>query len=245
MQFDSAVRHGKHAHQSRPSTSRPYTWLTALALATVAVAGCSSSGDSAPDAAKAPSETAAGTSAAGTAAPGTSPGGATPPAGTAPAGTTAAPSGGGKAAPPANRPADPCTLLTSDQVVAVVGTPGPFNGMPLGRGLDGSAVWGCGWSNWDSLTSLQEVDSSTFASHKRDSQRPDAKEPAVKDVGDEVFVASRGNAGKPALFFALGPHFYRVEVQSNRKLGANNPDAAKDAAAEESLARQFAKTLKG
>ncbi|MEE1822756.1 hypothetical protein PUR61_11200 [Streptomyces sp. BE20] len=238
MQFDSAVRHGKHAHQSRPSTSRPSTWLTALALASVAVAGCSSSGDSASDAAKAPSETAAGTSAAGTAAPGTSPGGATPPAGTAP-------SGGGRAAPPANRPADPCTLLTSDQVVAVVGTPGPFNGMPLGRGLDGSAVWGCGWSNWDSLTSLQEVDSSTFASHKRDSQRPDAKEPAVKDVGDEVFVASRGNAGKPALFFALGPHFYRVEVQSNRKLGANNPDAAKDAAAEESLARQFAKTLKG
>ncbi|MFG2823984.1 DUF3558 family protein [Kitasatospora sp. NPDC048365] len=214
MQFSFTEQRGEHARRSKT-----YGWLTALALASVAVAGCSSSGASGPDAAKASPTPSTAT-------------------GAAPGRSSAAP------APAGARPADACTLLTSDQVAAALGTSGPFNGAPLGLTSTVGKVWGCTWGTAKSVVSLQELDAKTFADSKGN-----AKPTTVSGVGDEAFIDSRATGGQPALYFGVAGHFYRLDVESDRKAAsaaANAAkDAAKDAAIEEALAKVLARSIKG
>ncbi|MFF7588326.1 hypothetical protein ACFZCK_12675 [Kitasatospora purpeofusca] len=225
-----------------PITSgRRYTWLPALALAAVAVAGCSSSGGGS-TAASAPPSTAGSATAPGTGTvPGTAPGTPNSPAATTPAAPPAAtptptaattPAGTGK------RPADACTLLTSVQVVAAVGTSGPFNGTHPDK-VDGKEVWGCTWGSRQSYANIRETSPSVLAGLRTN---PEYTLTPLPGVGEEAYLVQRKDGHRPEVYFVSSGHLYSVEVVKDR--GPNDDaNAPAEAAAASGLALALSKLV--
>ncbi|MFC5665131.1 hypothetical protein ACFP3U_19360 [Kitasatospora misakiensis] len=219
-----------------PITSgRRYAWLPALALAAVAVAGCSSSGGGS-TAASAPPPS-AGTTASSPAA--TVPTATTAPSVTAPTATATAtatptaPAGNGK------RPADACTLLTSPQVVAAVGTAGPFTGTHPSP-VDGKAVWGCTWGSRQSYAHIRESSPSSLATLKAN---PELTATPVPGIGKEAYLIQRKNGTHPSVYFVAEDGLvYEVEVVKDR--GPNDDvNAPAEIAAESALALLLSKAV--
>ncbi len=218
-----------------PLTSgRRFVWLPALALAAVTVAGCSSSGGgstaaSAPPSAGAPASSPSATGPTTT----TGPTAAAPPSATStPSATAAAPAGTGK------RPADACTLLTSPQVIAAVGTAGPFAGTHHDP-VDGKAVWGCTWGSRQSYADLRETSPSTLASLK---VNPEYLATPLPGVGQEAYLIQRKDGHQPTVYFVSDGHVYSVEVVKDRGPG-DEVNAQAEAAAASALALVLSKSV--
>ncbi|MEV0536978.1 hypothetical protein [Kitasatospora sp. NPDC050463] len=219
MQLKSPVRYG-----------RRQLWLPALALAAVAVAGCSSSGGGA-TAAPPPTTPAPTTSA---------PAGSTPPGSTAPTASVPAPTAAGTpTTAPAARPDDACTLLTSPQVIAAVGTGGPFRGTHLDPASDGSPVWGCTWGSRQSYASIHETSPTALASARANGELQVTPLPGV---GQEAVLAQRKDGTHPRVLFLTGGRAYAVEVVKDRGPG-DDVNAPAEAVAEGALAMVLAKQL--
>ncbi|MET8701227.1 hypothetical protein ABZW10_20520 [Kitasatospora sp. NPDC004723] len=217
-------------------SGRRYGWLPALALAAAAVAGCSSSGGGSTTAASAPATTGAAPTTTA-AAPAT-----TAPATTAPAptATQAAPTAGtpaGTAAGTGKRPADACSLLTSPQVVAAVGTGGPFTGTHPDP-KDGKPVWGCTWGSRQSFAHIQEMDPALFTSLK---SNPEFTSTPIPGTGQDAYLLRDKNGRRPEVnFLTADGHAYSVEVVKDRGPGDDvNADA--EAAAATGLALLLSK----
>ncbi|MFJ4668644.1 hypothetical protein [Kitasatospora purpeofusca] len=214
---------------------RRYTWLPALALAAVAVAGCSSSGGGS-TAASAPPSTAGTATAPAT---GTAPGTPNSPAATTPAAPpsatpTPAPTPATTPAGTTKRPADACTLLTSPQVVAAVGTAGPFRGTHLDK-VDGKEVWGCTWGSPRSYANIRETSPSVLAGLRTN---PDYKLTPLPGVGEEAYLVERKDGFRPEVYFVSSGHHYSVEVVKDR-----SPDDEVNAPAEAAAASGLALAL--
>ncbi|WP_328953211.1 hypothetical protein [Kitasatospora purpeofusca] len=227
-----------------PITSgRRYTWLPALALAAVAVAGCSSSGGGS-TAASAPPSTAGTATAPGTATPSspaattpaatpsTAPTPAAPPSATPTPTTATTPAGTGK------RPADACTLLTSPQVVAAVGTAGPFRGTHPDK-VDGKEVWGCTWGSPQSYVHIRETSPSVLAALKTN---PEFTLTPLPGVGEEAYLVQRKDGYRPEVFFVSGGRVYSVEVVKDRSPN-DDVNAPAEAAAGSALALALSKLV--
>ncbi|MFJ4093804.1 hypothetical protein ACIPYS_19690 [Kitasatospora sp. NPDC089913] len=229
--------------RTRITSGRRYAWLPALALAAVAVAGCSSSGGGS-TAASAPPSTAGSTTAPGTGTtPGTAPGTANSPAATGPA---APPSAAPTLASPAattpagttKRPADACTLLTSPQVVAAVGTAGPFNGTHPDK-VDGKEVWGCTWGSRQSYAHIRETSPTVLAALRTN---PDYTLTPLPGVGEEAYLVQRKDGYRPEVYFVSSGRLYSVEVVKDR--GPNDEvNAPAEAAAASGLALALSKLV--
>ncbi|MFJ8430888.1 hypothetical protein ACIQ9P_06270 [Kitasatospora sp. NPDC094019] len=221
-----------------PLTSgRRYAWLPALALAAVAVAGCSSSGGGS-TAASAPPSTAATTAPTTPAAPPTSTSTATATATATPttpptAAPATTPAGAGK------RPADACSLLTSPQVIAAVGTAGPFTGTHPDP-VDGKPVWGCTWGSRQSYVHIRESSPSTLASLKAN---PDYTATPLPGAGREAYLIQRKDGFRPSVIFVADDNrVYDIEVVKDR--GPNDDaNAPAEAAAASGLALALSKLV--
>ncbi|MFG3054907.1 hypothetical protein ACGFZP_28695 [Kitasatospora sp. NPDC048239] len=225
MQVDSPIR-----------TGRRYGWLPVLALTAAALAGCSSSGGGnaaagAPTAA--PPSSAPVTAAPSPTAPSptaTSP--AEPTSGTAPTGTPAA--------PPGKRPAEACPMLTSEQIVTIVGTSGPFRGTRLSPASDGSPVWGCTWGSRESYAAIHEVSATVLASVRAN---PELEVTPMRQVGqDAVLSVWKKDSTRPVVYFTADGHTYSVEVVKSRAPG-DGVNAPAEVMAEGILATLLAKAL--
>ncbi|WP_406194243.1 hypothetical protein OH807_04755 [Kitasatospora sp. NBC_01560] len=228
MQLDRAVPNGRRR-----------LWLPALVLTGAALAGCSSGGGGGSSAAPSPAGTAAtgaATTTGGASTPAAAPTSSAPTAAATPAATGAASPGTA-----ADRPADACKLLSSPQVIASVGTGGPFTGTHLDPASDGSAVWGCTWGSRQSYAAIHEVQPSVVAAAKAD---PERRTTPVPGVGSEAILAQRADGTHPMVYFLAGGRAYSVEVRKDRGPddGVNAPA---EALAESALAMVLAKSLTG
>ncbi|MFE6865805.1 hypothetical protein ACFVFS_04550 [Kitasatospora sp. NPDC057692] len=229
--------------RSSPITSvRRYGWLPALALAAVAVAGCSSSGGGSTAAASSPAAAPTATGAPSTPAPAATTGTTAPaPTTTAPATAAPAPTAttGGTPTGAGKRPADACTLLTSPQVIAAVGTGGPFTGTRPDP-KDGKPVWGCTWGSRQSYAHIREMDPALFTSLKTN---PDFTATPIPGTGQDAYLLRRKDGRMPEVnFLASDGHAYSVEVVKDRGPGDDvNADA--EAAAATGLALLLSKSV--
>ncbi|MGV9267862.1 hypothetical protein ACWDRR_24740 [Kitasatospora sp. NPDC003701] len=230
MQLKSPLRYG-----------RRQLWLPALALAAVAVAGCSSSGGG--TASAAPPTTPAATAPTAPTPAGSTPTGSTPTGATAPTASVPAPTAAGTptAAPAAARPADACTLLASPQVVAAVGTAGPFRGTHPDPASDGSPVWGCTWGSRESYASIRETSPTALASARADAELQVTPLPGV---GQDAVLTQRKDGTHPRVLFLAGGRVYAVEVLKDRGPG-DGVNAPAEVLAESGLAMVLAKQLGG
>ncbi|MFF2041382.1 hypothetical protein ACFVVX_13200 [Kitasatospora sp. NPDC058170] len=225
MQVDSPIRPG-----------RRYGWLPVLALTAAALAGCSSSGGT---------TTAADTPTA--APPSSAPAPAAPPSSTpAPAAPSpAAPTGtpapaDAPSSPSGKRPAEACPMLTSEQIVTIVGTSGPFRGTRLSPASDGSPVWGCTWGSRESYAAIHEVSATVLASVKAN---PELEVSPLRQVGqDAVLVVRKKDSTQPTVYFTADGHTYSVEVVKSRAPG-DGVNAPAEVMAEGILATLLAKAL--
>ncbi|MFF8770520.1 hypothetical protein [Kitasatospora sp. NPDC015120] len=218
---------------------RRYGLLPALALAAVAVTGCSSSGGGSSTAAPAPATTAAPAPATTAPAPAPTPAATTSTAPTtSPAtspGTTAAgtPAGTGK------RPADACTLLTSPQVVAAVGTGGPFRGTHPDPD-NGKPVWGCTWGSRQSYAHIREMDPALYTALRAN---PDYTATPLPGAGKDAYLLRRKNGTRPEVnFLAEDGRAYTVEVIKDRGPG-DDVNAEAEAVAATGLALLLSKSV--
>ncbi|MFD4906183.1 hypothetical protein [Kitasatospora purpeofusca] len=221
-----------------PITSgRRYAWLPALALAAVAVAGCSSSGGGSTSASAPPSSV--GTAAAP--ATGTAPGTPNSPAATTPAAppsATPTPTAATTPAATTKRPADACTLLTSPQVVAAVGTAGPFRGTHPDK-VDGKEVWGCTWGSPQSYVHIRETSPSVLAGLRTN---PEYTLTPLPGVGEEAYLVQRKDGFRPEVYFVSSGHLYSVEAVKDR--GPNDDaNGPAEAAAASGLALVLSKLV--
>ncbi|WP_327074975.1 hypothetical protein OG196_38740 [Kitasatospora purpeofusca] len=217
------------------SAGRRYTWLPALALAAVAVAGCSSSGGGSTSASAPPSSV--GTAAAP--ATGTAPGTPNSPVATTPAAPPSAtpaptPTAATTPAGTTKRPADACTLLTSPQVVAAVGTAGPFRGTHPDK-VDGKEVWGCTWGSPQSYVHIRETSPTVLAGLRTN---PDYKLTPLPGVGEEAYLVERKDGFRPEVYFVSSGHLYSIAVVKDR-----SPDDEVNAPAEAAAASGLALAL--
>ncbi|MFF7454317.1 hypothetical protein [Kitasatospora sp. NPDC008115] len=219
------------------ASARRYGRLPALALAALALAACSSSGGGSTTAATTPAAPAA--TAPATTTPATTPAPAPTPTATAPAPTitTPAPTATTGSTPTVagKRPADACTLLTSPQVVAAVGTGGPFRGTHHDP-KDGKPVWGCTWGSRQSYASIEEIEPSRYAALKAS---PDLTAAPMPGIGREAQLIRRKDGSFPAVYFVADDgHVYEVEVVKDRGPG---DDAEAEALAASTLALVLSK----
>lgn len=143
------------------------------------------------------------------------------------------------AAAPA-RPADACTMLSSDQVAAAVGTPGPYNDSHEDPADDGSPVWGCTWGTRSSDVDIREVPASTFLSA---ADPTDITTAAVTGIGDKARLDTMNPDGRnPELLFTVGGGYYDLSVTVSRsETGAEN--AGQEGSAERALGKLLAAKL--
>ncbi|MEK2490450.1 hypothetical protein WN990_12855 [Kitasatospora purpeofusca] len=217
------------------TAGRRYTWLPALALAAVAVAGCSSSGGGSTSASAPPSSV--GTAAAPATGTGTAPGTPNSPVATTPAAppsATPTPTAATTPTGTTKRPADACTLLTSPQVVAAVGTAGPFRGTHPDK-VDGKEVWGCTWGSPQSYVHIRETSPSVLGGLRTN---PDYKLTPLPGVGEEAYLVERKDGFRPEVYFVSSGHLYSVEVVKDR-----SPDDGVNAPAEATAASALALVL--
>ena len=143
------------------------------------------------------------------------------------------------AAAPA-RPADACTMLSSDQVASAVGTPGPYNDSHEDPADDGSPVWGCTWGTHSSDVDIREVPASSFLSTP---DPTDITATPVTGIGDKARLDTMNPDGRnPELLFTAGGAYYNLSVTVDRsETGAANADQEKSA--EQALGKLLAAKL--
>jgi len=148
--------------------------------------------------------------------------------------------GGGSA----DRPDDACTMMTSDQVAQLVGTPGPYTGAEEDPADDGSPVWGCTWGTPASYADVREIHQALFA---QDTPNPstDVVVTPLRGSGDKAALEEgKSDGSNPYVYFTAGGAYYEVEVVVDRReLGADN--APREAVAEQRLAKILAPELTG
>jgi hypothetical protein len=139
-----------------------------------------------------------------------------------------------------NRPDDACTLLTSDQVAAAVGTPGPYNDSHEDPADDGTPVWGCTWGTHTSNADIREVPASDFESMP---DPADITTSPVTGIGDKARMETTNPDGRnPDIYFTVGGAYYDLSVVLSRsETGAEN--AAKEEIAERTLGKLLAAKL--
>ncbi|WP_194918262.1 hypothetical protein [Catenulispora rubra] len=202
-----------------------------VAALLLGLAGCSSSGAAAQNTTPATSAAATSVATSGTSVTTSDSSVATTDSSTTASTTAAAAtSGAGGQA----RTDDACTLLTSDQVAAAVGTPGPFTGAHEDPASDGSPVWGCTWGTHTSYADIRQVTAATFASTPDSS---DITVAPVSGIGDKARLDTMNPDGRnPEILFTVGGAYYDLSVTVSRsELGATN--AAQEASAERMLAK--------
>ncbi|MBM9510239.1 DUF3558 family protein [Actinacidiphila acididurans] len=217
---------GNGGHRPTGTAYGAGRWVRAAApvvcaAATVAaLAGCSSSSDNKDSSASGPNSP----SATSTSAPG----------------STAAADAGVSA----GRPDDACTMMTSDQVAQLVGTPGPYTGAHEDPAQDGSPVWGCTWGTPASYADVREIDRARFTQDTSSPSADDVVAP-LSGIGDKAALEKRKSDGSnPYVYFAAGGAYYEVEVVVDRReLGAAN--APKEVLGEQGLAKILAAELAG
>ncbi|MEY9929617.1 hypothetical protein ABH926_004257 [Catenulispora sp. GP43] len=194
------------------------------------LAGCSSAASTTAQNATTPASTAASTASS---APDTA---ATTSADVAASTTSSAAAPASTAAGSPARPADACTMLSSDQVAAAVGTPGPYNESHEDPADDGSPVWGCSWGTQASNADFREVPASTFQTTP---DPADITTTPVSGIGDKARMDTMTPDGRnPELQFTIGGAYYELSVTVDRsETGASN------AGQEESAERELAKLL--
>ncbi|MFD7903631.1 hypothetical protein ACFV4G_15450 [Kitasatospora sp. NPDC059747] len=199
--------------------------VLALGVAGV-LAGCSSGG---------------GGSASGPVAPS-----ASVPAQAAPAPVTGAPSAPSAPAatvatgakPVGSRPADPCSVLTNDQVTRALAASVPLRA----EGASTEVAWGCTWGSRQSFVSIKELDATRFTAVTTNDRSVSSPVPGVGD--DAVLLKNKEDGGMPKVVFTLAGHHYSIDaVADRRELGVAN--AAQEAAVEQQLAATAAKALAG
>lgn len=206
-----------------------------VAALVLGVAGCSS----------AASSTAAGSTAQGATAATSTPASTASSTPDAAAGTSAdvaattSSAAASSAAAPA-RPADACTMLSSDQVASAVGTPGPYNDSHEDPADDGSPVWGCTWGTHSSDVDIREVPASSFLSTP---DPTDITATPVTGIGDKARLDTMNPDGRnPELLFTAGGAYYNLSVTVDRsETGAANADQEKSA--EQALGKLLAAKL--
>ena len=206
-----------------------------VAALVLGVAGCSS----------AASSTAAGSTAQGATAATSTPASTASSTPDAAAGTSAdvaattSSASASSAAAPA-RPADACTMLSSDQVASAVGTPGPYNDSHEDPADDGSPVWGCTWGTHSSDVDIREVPASSFLSTP---DPTDITATPVTGIGDKARLDTMNPDGRnPELLFTAGGAYYNLSVTVDRsETGAANADQEKSA--EQALGKLLAAKL--
>lgn len=202
------------------------------------LAGCSSGGGSAAASARPSASSPAGTAAQTAPAPVPSvpdvapaPGG--PDITTAPSAPSAPP-----AAPAGNRPADPCSVLTNDQVTQAMGASTPLRA----EGASTEQAWGCTWGSHQSFVSITGLDETRFTSVTTNARTLSSPVPGIGD--DAVLLKDKEDGSMPKVVFTVAGYHYSVEAVADRsELGAAN--AAREAAAEQQLAATAAKALAG
>ncbi|MFE6751584.1 hypothetical protein ACFVGM_37525 [Kitasatospora purpeofusca] len=225
------------------SAGRRYTWLPALALAAVAVAGCSSSGGGSTSASAPPSSAGTATAPATGTGTGTAPGTPNSPTATTPAAPPSAtpvptPTAATTPTGTTKRPADACTLLTSPQVVAAVGTAGPFNGTHPDK-VDGKEVWGCTWGSRQSYAHIRETSPAVLAGLRTN---PEYTLTPLPGVGEEAYLVQRKDGFRPEVYFVSSGQLYSVEVVKDR--GPHDEvNAPAEAAAASGLALALSKLV--
>lgn len=133
-------------------------------------------------------------------------------------------------------------MLTSDQVAAAVGTPGPYNNSHEDPADDGSPVWGCTWGTRTSYADIRETTAEWFA---KVPDPADITTAPLSGIGDQARLDTMNPDGRnPDIWFTAGGRYYVVEVVVSRKeLGAENAAHEKDA--EQTLAKALAAKLAG
>lgn len=126
------------------------------------------------------------------------------------------------------RPADACTLLSSDQVESAVGTPGPYDDSHEDPATDGSPVWGCTWGTQSSDADVREVSAQTFQTMPNPS---DITTTPITGIGDMARLDTMNPDGRnPELFFTVGGAYYDLSVTVSRsETDASNAGQEKDA----------------
>ncbi|MFF3073457.1 hypothetical protein ACFVSN_37345 [Kitasatospora sp. NPDC057904] len=142
------------------------------------------------------------------------------------------------AKPVGSRPADPCSVLTNDQVTRALAASVPLRA----EGASTEVAWGCTWGSRQSFVSVKELDATRFTAVTTNNRSTSSPVPGVGD--DAVLLKNKEDGGMPKVVFTLAGHHYSIEaVADRRELGAAN--AAQEAAVEQQLAATAAKALAG
>ncbi|HVV18349.1 MAG TPA: hypothetical protein VHF06_02875 [Pseudonocardiaceae bacterium] len=154
-------------------------------------------------------------------------------------------SGGDRAALASGpRPADACTLLTSDQVAAIVGTPGPYTGAHEDPAEDGSPVWGCTWGTQLSYADIRELTAKQWDAVR--APDPDLDTTRLSGIGDQALLTkNKDDGGNSYVYFAVGERYYETQVAVDRSGGDDTPNFGHEAEAAQALATMLLPRLSG
>jgi hypothetical protein len=142
------------------------------------------------------------------------------------------------------RPVDACSMLTSDQVADIVGTPGPFTGAHEDAADDGSPVWGCTWGTENSYADLRELTAAQF----RDVSTPDSGTVRVplSGIGDKAMLTkNKSDGGNSYVYLATAGRYYAVQVTVDRRSYQDAGNADREAGAGQTLAKVVVPGLSG
>ncbi|MFL6072803.1 MAG: hypothetical protein ACJ73S_05335 [Mycobacteriales bacterium] len=140
------------------------------------------------------------------------------------------------------RPADACTMLTSDQVAAIVGTPGPFTGAHEDPAEDGTPVWGCTWGTHRSYADVRELSAARF--ERVSTPDPDTVLTPLRGIGDKALLRkNRSDGGNSSVYFATAGRYYETQVTVDRHAYRDGPNAGREARAAQNLAKTLVPRL--
>jgi hypothetical protein len=140
------------------------------------------------------------------------------------------------------RPADACTMLTSDQLATIVGTPGPFTGVPEDPANDGTPVWGCTWGTQKSYVDIRELTAGQF--NDTNTPDPDIVDTPLSGIGDQAKLQkNRSDGTNSYVYFRTAGRYYEVQVGVDRYAYEDAPNAGHEASAAQFLAKISAPRL--
>lgn len=142
------------------------------------------------------------------------------------------------------RPADACTMLSSDQVAKIVGTPGPFTGAHEDPDENGKPVWGCTWGTQQSYADLRQLSAKQF----RRASTPDSDTviTPLRGIGHDAMLTKNKSDGSDSyLYFRAGGHYYEVQIVVDRRAYGDPANAGREISGAQALAKAVAPRLAG
>lgn len=134
------------------------------------------------------------------------------------------------------RPADACTMLTSDQVADIVGTPGPYTCAHEDPAEDGTPVWGCTWGTLLSYADIRELTAQQFAGAI--APDPDSTLTPLSGIGDQAVLGRNKSSGSDSyVYFATAGRYYAAQVTVDRYSYRDAPNVGHEAEAAQLLAK--------